>query len=299
VSKVSDRCDQHRITITARGASKERPLQEATSQSSISQLPQAMLPVTHLHRAAGESTRLSPPGAVTGLSQGSPKIELRRQNRLNGSLVCSETFVQVQAGVLALEAVPAGGRRQILDFLMPGDGIPASLSVTFPGFFLRALTNVSLELRLYVASNATAEGWLETSDVVRKLRLHLMRRTLHQIIIGQLDSESRVSSFLLMLALRYRQCLGTNLLLPLPMSRDDIADYLVMNPDTLSRIMMRFETLRIIRRLNRHSLNLIDDQKLAQLSPIRALLLGTLGASSRPNNPHNSYYLVASGARAS
>ena len=115
--------------------------------------------------------------------------------------------------------------------------------------------------------------------MLRKLRSHLMRRNLHQIMIGQLDTESRVSSFLLMLALRCCTALGSNLLLPVPMSRNDIADYLAMNPDTLSRIMTRLETLRIIRRLNRHSLSLIDDEKLGQLSPIRALLLTTLGSA--------------------
>jgi hypothetical protein len=63
------------------------------------------------------------------------------------------------------------------------------------------------------------------------------------------------------------------------MSRDDIADYLAMNPDTLSRIMMRLEALRIVRRLNRHLLNLIDAEKLGLLSPIRSLLLTTLDNS--------------------
>jgi hypothetical protein len=64
------------------------------------------------------------------------------------------------------------------------------------------------------------------------------------------------------------------------MSRNDVADYLAMNPDTLSRIMMRLEALRIIRRLNRHSVKLIDDQRLGQLSPIRPLLFTTFGSST-------------------
>jgi len=42
----------------------------------------------------------------------------------------------------------------------------------------------------------------------------------------------------------------------------------------------RLEALRIIRRLNRHSVKLIDDQKLGQLSPIRPLLLTTFGRST-------------------
>jgi CRP/FNR family transcriptional regulator len=115
--------------------------------------------------------------------------------------------------------------------------------------------------------------------MLRTLRAHLMRRNLHQIMIGQLNSESRVSSFLLMLALRCCHALRPNLCLSMPMSRDDIADYLAMNPDTLSRMMMRLETLRIIRRFNRHSLYLIDHQKLAQLSPISTLLITALGSA--------------------
>jgi CRP/FNR family transcriptional regulator len=219
--------------------------------------------------------------------QASPRIELRRHNRLSPSLVSSDTLVQVHDGILALEAVPAGGRRQILDFLMPGDAIPASVGVTVPGFFLRALTRASVERRSPTGTDGTPESWLEASAMLPKLRSHLMRRNLHQIMIGQLDTESRVSSFLLMLALRCCRVLGSNLLLPVPMSRNDIADYLAMNPDTLSRIMMRLEALRIIRRLDRHSLSLIDDHRLGQLSPIRALLLTTLGSAMagelRPN----------------
>ncbi len=210
------------------------------------------------------------------LEQASQRIELRPYNRLSRSLVSSETLVHVHDGVLALEAVPAGGRRQILDFFMPGDAIPASVGVTSPGFFLRAMTKATLERR----SSAATEGTSQATTLLAEVWSHLMRRNLHQIMIGQLDSQSRVSSFLLMLALRCCRTHRGNLLLPLPMSRNDIADYLAMNPDTLSRMMMRLEALQIIRRLNRHSVKLIDDQKLGQLSPIRPLLLATFGSST-------------------
>jgi len=226
-------------------------------------------------------------GLAAVLEQASQRIELRRYNRLSRSLVSSETVVQVHDGVLALEAVPAGGRRQILDFLMPGDAIPASVGVTSPGFFLRALTKATLERRSSAATDGTPQSTLEATTLLVDVWSHLMRRNLHQIMIGQLDSLSRVSSFLLMLALRRYPTLRANLLLPLPMSRDDVADYLAMNPDTLSRIMKRLESLRIIRRLNRHCVTLIDDEKLAQLSPICLLLFTTLGSSTAGEAPRN------------
>lgn len=208
------------------------------------------------------------------------RIELRRYNRLSRSLVSNETLVQVHDGVVALEAVPAGGRRQILDFLMPGDAIPASAGVTSPGFCLRALTKATLERRPSAATDGTSQSTLEATTLLVEVLSHLMRRTLHQIMIGQLDTQSRVSSFLLMLALRSCRTHGASRLLPLPMSRNDVADYLAMNPDTLSRIMMRLEGLRVIRRLSRHSVKLIDEQRLGQLSPIRPLLLTTFGRST-------------------
>jgi len=211
------------------------------------------------------------------LEQASQRIELRPYNRLSLSLVSSETLVHVHDGVLALEAVPAGGRRQILDFFMPGDAIPAFVGVMSPGFFLRALTKATLESRSSAATEGTSQSTLEATTLLVEVWSHLMRRNLHQIMIGQLDTQSRVSSFLLMLALRCRTH-RANLLLHLPMSRNDVADYLMMNPDTLSRIMMRLEALRIIQRVNRHSVKLIDEKKLGQLSPIRPLLLTTFDA---------------------
>jgi CRP/FNR family transcriptional regulator len=64
------------------------------------------------------------------------------------------------------------------------------------------------------------------------------------------------------------------------MSRDDIADYLAMNSDTLSRIMMRFESLTLIKRLNRHEVRVGDINALKRLTPI-AQLLSTMFERSR------------------
>jgi CRP-like cAMP-binding protein len=216
-------------------------------------------------------------GAVTAFEQASPGIKLPRHNRLKECLVSNKALVYVRDGVLALEVVPRRGRRQILDFLMPGDTIPASVSVTSPGFFLRALTDAALE-QCSADDDQAGPGRLEPSTVICTFQEHIMRRNLHQMMLGQLDSESRVSSFLLMLALRCCHVVRPNLLLSMPMSRDDVADYLAMNSDTLSRIMMRLETLQIIRRFNRHSLHLIDDYKLVQLSPISTLLITAFGS---------------------
>jgi hypothetical protein len=56
------------------------------------------------------------------------------------------------------------------------------------------------------------------------------------------------------------------------MSRDDIANYLVINCDTLSRTMMKFCDSRLIERESRHAIRIIDLEALKKISPPATLL---------------------------
>ena len=182
--------DRKTRPCAAGSTSANRRTQQGSWPQSADQPLEYLFEPAQLSRYAAQPIggELSQPAPMLGaVAQMCQRIELRRQNRLNRSLVSGENTLRVLDGVLALEAVPAGGRRQILDFLMPDDAIPASIAVTFSGFFLRALTNASLENRPAAASVGTLESCPETPATLRKLRSHLMRRNLHQIMIGQLD----------------------------------------------------------------------------------------------------------------
>jgi hypothetical protein len=56
------------------------------------------------------------------------------------------------------------------------------------------------------------------------------------------------------------------------MSRTDIANYLVINCDTLSRTMMRFCDQGLLERENRHAIRVIDLDALRRKSPLASLL---------------------------
>lgn len=56
------------------------------------------------------------------------------------------------------------------------------------------------------------------------------------------------------------------------MSRNDIANYLVINSDTLSRTMMRFCDCGLIERQSRHAIRVVDLDELSKKSPISSLL---------------------------
>jgi CRP/FNR family transcriptional regulator len=123
-------------------------------------------------------------------------------------------------------------------------------------------------------SDTGPQGW---EVLFGQLQAQLARANIHQLTIGHHDAESRAATFLFSLALRSKGISRSGMRLALPMSRQDIADYLAMNPDTLSRIMMRFETLGVIERINRHAIHIADIQRLARLTPFRGMLLAALG----------------------
>ena len=221
--------------------------------------------------------RTEPPRQVTArttevIENCEEVIHLRRQQRLAPSAASKHSVLVVREGMLSIDVTLAKGQRQILDFLMPGDIVSLSAPLSNPAVSLRAITSAALYPP--VSSAFSNEKTIEVNDALRS-RLHdqLTRAYAQQLMIGHLETEARVASFLLAYASRRRGEPRPSQLLSLPMSRDDIADHLAMNRDTVSRIMMRFEALGLIQRISRHEIRLIDIAALSQRSPISHLIL--------------------------
>ena len=97
-----------------------------------------------------------------------------------------------------------------------------------------------------------------------------VRADRHLVMLGHLGTEARFATFLLDHAARMGLS-EPRQLLALPMSRDDIADYLAINHDTLSRIFMRFEKLDVIERVKRHAVRILDVDYLTRSTPLPPL----------------------------
>lgn len=227
-----------------------------------------------------EQPHMTPPNLDGEIHRTKASIKLGARNRLSNTLVSEGEILVVREGTLALEIVPSGGRRQVLDFLMPGDAVLVSAAISKGPSYLRAVTGVVLDRY----NHRDGDVVMEYPALLSRLETNLARRDLYQIMIGQLDAEPRAATFLLSLALRCNCALEPDQPLDLPMSRDDIADYLSMNPDTLSRIMMRFEMQELIQRVNRHAIRLVDVEGLGRRTPLRRQFLAVLCAS-RPESP--------------
>jgi CRP/FNR family transcriptional regulator, anaerobic regulatory protein len=196
-------------------------------------------------------------------------LHLRPQQRVPPP---AEKVIVLREGMLAIDAMPAKGKLQVLDFLVAGDVVSASTGLPARGVSLRAITNVSLVSLDPPAVNRAVPAHDYWRFLVAQCLNQLARVNIHQLMIGRLETEPRVASFVLGLALR-NLCEDTpEISVALPMSRTDIANYLVINCDTLSRTMMRFCDCGLIERESRHAIRVINLDALRTKSPLAPLL---------------------------
>jgi CRP/FNR family transcriptional regulator, anaerobic regulatory protein len=182
----------------------------------------------------------------------------------------ADGLIILREGVLALDAMAAKGKLQVLDFLVAGDAIAASMIIRTPGASLRAITGAALVSFTPSMAGPDVPAHDCWALLFAQCQRQLARSYVHKLVIGRLETEARVASFLLAMA-------QGNLQVWLPMSRTDIANYLVMNCDTLSRTMMRFSSLGLIKRVDRHAVRIIDVDGLRRKSPNVPLLAGQFG----------------------
>ena len=197
-------------------------------------------------------------------------LHLRSQQRV--PLPPAGRVLILREGMLAIDAMPAKGKLQVLDFLVAGDVVSASSVLPAPGYSLRAITRaslVSLDPPAVDRSIPAQDYW---AFLVARSLNQLARASIHQLLIGRLETEQRVASFILSLALRNFRKGMRQVSVELPMSRTDIANYLVINCDTLSRTMMRLCDSGLIERHSRHALRVIDLEALRRRSPLASLL---------------------------
>lgn len=157
----------------------------------------------------------------------------------------AERVYEVRSGVLRLTRVLEDGRRQVIAFGYSGD------IVGFPHdgehhTDCDALTDATL-----ISYSREA---LENGDGDGALHRHLMNAALREIsamqdhfmMLGRKSAHEKVASFLLVLAERVGEPLGEFTQFELPMSRCDIADFLGLTTETVSRAFTRLRKSGVI-----------------------------------------------------
>jgi CRP/FNR family transcriptional regulator len=164
-----------------------------------------------------------------------------------------EWLYQVSAGVLRLTRLLTDGRRQVIAFGYPGD------IVGFPSGGKHhtdcdALTDTRLQpFRRSVLESADSDPCLHGALLQAALR-EISEMQDHFMMLGRKSASEKLASFLCVLAERFGEDPCTDCRVILPMSRSDIADFLGLTTETVSRTFTQLRKARIIAIENIHTI---------------------------------------------
>ncbi len=148
-----------------------------------------------------------------------------------------DQLLVVREGLVAVSVILSDGRRQILCLNTPGESI---CPVCSNDCWIEALTPSLLDTSPINPGNGAME------DLFRLTHNRLISANTHLLTLGRFDGAERVAAFIVDMCRRLGRPVGkAGATLHLPMTRDDIADYLGLNAETVSRLFSRLKKSKI------------------------------------------------------
>lgn len=197
------------------------------------------------HRQTTGDIRRQPPVATHALASsielmGAP-MSFDRNAEIYGENEPADYLYKVMSGTVRTYKVLADGRRQIGAFYLPGDvfGLENGDEHTFSAEAVTEAKVLVFKRSLLVAlaardSEVSQKLWALTGGELRRVQDHVM------LLIK--TAQERVVGFLLEMAKR----MPSDNQVELPMSRQDIADYLGLTIETVSRTLTQLENAAAI-----------------------------------------------------
>ena len=108
----------------------------------------------------------------------------------------------------------------------------------------------------------------DINDLIAALASQCERQLLHANVVSLLSPIEKVASFLIEYASRLGTPAKDSIVFDLVLSRLEIADYLILNGDTVSRVMARMKADGVLRRLTGKRVLVPDRAKLYALTPL-------------------------------
>jgi CRP/FNR family transcriptional regulator, anaerobic regulatory protein len=154
-------------------------------------------------------------------------------------------FNIISGSVLLSKLLP-DGRRQVVGIAISGD----FLGLSFDDY--NAFTATALgEIKVCRYPRAQFEGMVQRSPTLLR-RLHVSTghelnvAQDHMMLLGRRNAEEKIACFLLNLRDRWAKLKGPSVRIDLPMTRQDIADYLGLTVETVSRNLTRLAREKLI-----------------------------------------------------
>jgi CRP-like cAMP-binding protein len=190
--------------------------------------------------------------------------------RAHQAIYCGgDTTVGVlRQGLLTTVMEFPGGRRSLVGLYAPGDllcdWVDSSAMVSL-------VVQTPAELRLMKVEDlrSACGASLDCGQaLLQAQRRGAGRVRLHAARLARFTGEERLASFLVEIGVRIGRRLIDRIDVQLPLGRDDIADYLGLNADTVSRLLSRLKRDGLIEFDGRSVLHILEWSRLVALSPI-------------------------------
>lgn len=212
---------------------------------------------SHLAPAAGRTVLPTfglPPEAVTldrlFAAQPADKLAAGAAAFWEGN-TASDIF-QVAEGCLRLYRILLDGRRAIMGFVLAGETFGLSCQGRHR-YTAEAVTPVRLRRISRARLRAMGEGAEQLQSLLlTKIFEEISAAQQHIIVLGQLGAEERVAHFLVSAACRTGADQKRPVIIDLPMTRQDIADYLGLTIETVCRALSKLKRDGLIALEGRH-----------------------------------------------
>lgn len=184
----------------------------------------------------------------------------------------ADYIYEVISGVVRSSKVLIDGRRQVLSFGYPGDMVGLSHDQTYH-CDCDAIADVKLRV---VHKNAFKKGMEQDPELcinlLRKAAAEVNSMQEHFIMLGRKTALEKMASFLIAVMDRKYEKKDEKRCFDLPMSRADIADFLGLTIETVSRNLTKLRKLGVISLPNAHRVCVSEPTILRELAEAENLI---------------------------
>ena len=185
-----------------------------------------------------------PTGSAAACTGAGKELRLPRGQTLFYDEDDAEYFFEIVSGTVRCCRLIQDGRRQIHRFAGAGELLGLSGQDSY-NYSAEAVTDIVVRRhRLASLDSEMARDGALRRRVLQALRDELAATRTQMMLLGRMSATEKLSSFLLALAGRSA---APGACIELPMTRSDIADYLGLTIETVSRKMNELHALGVIR----------------------------------------------------
>lgn len=231
----------------------------------IQRLP-SILAVPFSRQNDGVRIELLTPEEKAAIAEISRVIELRRNTVIYPEGGRCEFVYNIISGLIETYRLLPGGERRITSFLFPADLAGLSEGGDYVGTAQAISPVVAFKIPYTALERLVRRDPKLDVALLCKLCSELRQSERHLLINSQKEASARVASFLLWLRSYESPETSNQDQVHIPMLRYDIADYLGLTVESVSRAFHELERLGLINRLTPRQVRIMDLPRLSLMS---------------------------------